>query len=71
MNESFDSLPEPFLKSLASGSVVEACVSLARFSPWKFTVGFPGSSESEDERFPFFWKLFCPAQASMLSLIHI
>ena len=28
-------MPLPFLYSLASGSVVEACVSLLRFSPWK------------------------------------
>jgi hypothetical protein len=27
-----------------SGSVVDWCVSFDRFSPWKFTVGLPGSS---------------------------
>ena len=30
--------------SIASGSVVDGCVSLRRDSPWKLTVGFPGSS---------------------------
>jgi transposase len=42
--DSFASLPLPLRASLASGSVVDACVSLPRFSPWKSTVGFFASS---------------------------
>jgi len=36
--------PTAFLCNWASGSVVETCVAFDRFSPRKFTVGFPGSS---------------------------
>jgi hypothetical protein len=35
MKQSLASLPLPLRKSLASGSVVEACVSLVGCSPWK------------------------------------
>ena len=35
MKQSLASLPLPLRNSLASGSVVEACVSLVRCSPWK------------------------------------
>ena len=41
---SLASFPPPFRCSIASGSVVDWCVSLRRRSPWKLTVGFPGSS---------------------------
>src|SRR5882762_92876 len=50
--------------SRASGSVVEACVALLRRSPWKFTVGLPGSSGGVRGS-PGFLKLFNPAQASI------
>ena len=36
-------LPRLLRASMASGSVVEQWVSLLRFSPWKFTVGFEPS----------------------------
>jgi hypothetical protein len=48
----------------ASGSVVDAWVALVRRSPWKFTVGLPGSSGGVAPA-PFFLKLFRPAQASI------
>src|SRR5215470_14076381 len=42
--DSFASRPLPSRASRASWSVVEAWVSLLRRSPWKSTVGLPGSS---------------------------
>ena len=61
MNESFDSLPAFILCRRASGYAVDSCVSFARFLPCQLMVGLSGSSESEDERFPLFWKLICRA----------
>jgi hypothetical protein len=43
VKKSFASCP-PLVASRASGSVVDWCVSLLRFSPWNFTVGLPRSS---------------------------
>jgi len=42
------------------GSVVEAWVALRRVSPWKFTVGLPGSSGGW-RGVSLRWKLFSPA----------
>src|SRR5262245_18857492 len=52
------SVPELFRYNRDSGFVVEACVSLVRFSPWKFTVGlFPPPSGGRSDP-SFFRKLF-------------
>src|SRR3972149_5171688 len=62
----FASCPLAFLYNLASASVVEACVSLVRLSPRKFTPGFPGSESAGGGGAPDRGlKLFCPAQASI------
>jgi hypothetical protein len=53
--------------SFASGSVVDSCVSLLRFSPWKSTLVLLGSSGGGSSSFdePFFLKLLRLAHASM------
>ena len=61
---SFASFPWPFRCSIASGSVVDWCVSLRRRSPWKSTVGFPGSSGGALGAASRHRKLFRLAQAS-------
>ena len=62
IKKSLASLPLPLRWSLASGSVVEICVSLLRFSPWKSRSPLRppagGSSEPSLAR-----KLFIEAQA--------
>src|SRR5438105_13628398 len=46
--------PLAFLNNRASRSVVEACVSLLRFSPRKSTLGLPASSVGGVGLAPFF-----------------
>ena len=65
-NESFGLLALALAASFASGSVVDSCVSFERFSPWKSTVGLPGSSGGVPRRLPsFFLKLLSDAHASI------
>ena len=47
-----------------AGSVVDACVALRRRSPWRFTVGLPGSSGGVGGA-PLRLKLLSPAHASI------
>ena len=62
MKESLASLPLPLRNSLASGSLVEAWVSLARCSPWKSRSPLrPGAGGSPEPSFGR--KLFIDAQA--------
>ena len=57
--------PSLFRAKRDSGSVVDACVWLPRFSPWKFTVGLPGSSGGPAASPSLRRKLFKLAQASI------
>jgi len=61
-NDSFAFLPRPFLISLGSGSVFDACVSLLRFLPWKSARPLKSLSSSSLSRGR---KLFINAQTSI------
>ena len=62
MKQSLASLPLPLRNSSASGSVVEACVSLVRCSPWKSRSPLrPGAGGSPEPSFGR--KLFIDAHA--------
>jgi len=63
MNDSLASLPRPLRCSRASGSVVEACVSLLRFWLWKFCSPLRPASGGGPEP-SFGRKLLVLAQAS-------
>src|ERR1700747_2889419 len=65
MWQSLASFPTPLRNSRASGSVVEACVSLARFSPWKSRSELRPPSLGGSSLPSFGTKLFILAQASI------
>jgi hypothetical protein len=53
MKHSFASFPLPFRNSRDSGSVVDACVSFLRRSPWKSDSGFGSETVRVDRRIPY------------------